>query len=38
MIPSTMKAVLLRAHGGCEQLEHRDDVPVPVPTTGEVLV
>mgnify|MGYP001379931024 CR=1 FL=1 len=31
MIPRTMKAVLLRNHGGYEQLDFRDDVPVPVP-------
>src|ERR1019366_10327720 len=33
-----MKAVLLKGHGGFEQLEFRDDVPVPVPGTGEVLI
>jgi NADPH:quinone reductase-like Zn-dependent oxidoreductase len=33
-----MKAVLLKGHGGYEQLEFRDDVPVPRPGTGEVLV
>jgi NADPH:quinone reductase-like Zn-dependent oxidoreductase len=38
MIPRTMKAVLLRNHGGYEQLDFRDDVPVPVPAQGEVLV
>jgi len=38
MIPGTMKAVLLRGHGGYEQLEYREDVPVPAPATGEVLV
>jgi NADPH:quinone reductase-like Zn-dependent oxidoreductase len=38
MLPGTMKAVLLRGHGGYEQLEYREDVPVPVPATGEVLV
>jgi NADPH:quinone reductase-like Zn-dependent oxidoreductase len=38
MIPRTMKAVLLRNHGGYEQLDFRDDVPVPVPAEGEVLV
>ena len=38
MIPRTMKAVLLKGHGGLEQLEYRDDVPVPTPAAGEVLV
>ena len=33
-----MKAVLLKGHGGFEQLEFRDDVPVPVPRVGEVLI
>jgi len=37
-IPRTMKAVLLKGHGGFEQLEYRDDVPVPLPKTGEVLI
>jgi hypothetical protein len=30
-IPSTMKAVLLKGHGGFDQLEFREDVPVPRP-------
>ena len=38
MIPRTMKAVLLKGHGGLEQLDYRDDVPVPTPAAGEVLV
>jgi NADPH:quinone reductase-like Zn-dependent oxidoreductase len=33
-----MRAVLLNGHGGFEQLEYRDDVPVPRPKPGEVLV
>src|SRR5436309_1810648 len=33
-----MKAVLLKGHGGFDQLEYRDDVPVPLPRTGEVLI
>ncbi len=37
-IPKTMHAVLLNGHGGFEQLEYRDDVPVPTPETGEVLI
>ena len=37
-IPGQMPAVLLRGHGGFEQLEYRDDIPVPVPAPGEVLL
>lgn len=33
-----MKAVLLTGHGGPEKLEYRDDVPVPEPAEGEVLI
>ena len=33
-----MKAVLLKGHGGFEQLEYRDDVPVAAPRAGEVLI
>lgn len=33
-----VKAVLLKGHGGFEQLEYRDDVPVPVLRAGEVLI
>jgi NADPH:quinone reductase-like Zn-dependent oxidoreductase len=33
-----MKAVLLKGHGGYDQLEYRDDVPIPVPRAGEVLI
>lgn len=38
VIPSTMRAVVLTAHGGPEVLELRDDVPVPRPGRGEVLL
>jgi NADPH:quinone reductase-like Zn-dependent oxidoreductase len=38
MIPRLMKAVLLKGHGGPEQLEYREDVPVPSPAAGEVLL
>jgi NADPH:quinone reductase-like Zn-dependent oxidoreductase len=38
MIPAVMRAVLLTRHGGPEVLELRDDVPVPSPRPGEVLV
>jgi NADPH:quinone reductase-like Zn-dependent oxidoreductase len=37
-IPGAMRAVLLRGHGGLEQLDYRDDVPVPVPAPDEVLI
>lgn len=37
-IPETMKAVLLNGHGGFEQLEYREDVPVPQLEEGAVLV
>jgi len=37
-IPRTMKAVLLKGQGGFDQLEYRDDVPVPRLRTGEVLI
>jgi NADPH:quinone reductase-like Zn-dependent oxidoreductase len=33
-----MRAVLLTGHGGFDRLEVRDDVPVPQPATGQVLV
>ena len=37
-VPSTMQAVLLTGHGGLDELEVHDDVPVPSPGPGEVLV
>ena len=37
-IPSTMSAVHLIGHGGPEALVFREDVPVPQPTAGEVLI
>jgi NADPH:quinone reductase-like Zn-dependent oxidoreductase len=33
-----MKAVLLTRHGGTDALEYREDVPDPVPATGEVRI
>ncbi len=36
--PRHMRAVLLRGHGGTEQLDYREDVPVPAPAPGEVLI
>ena len=37
-LPRLMSAVLLKGHGGFEQLEYRDDVQVPAPGAGDVLV
>jgi NADPH:quinone reductase-like Zn-dependent oxidoreductase len=37
-IPDRMKAVLLKGHGGFDQLEFREDVPVPQLEDGAVLV
>lgn len=37
-IPATMQAVLLKGHGGFEQLDCRRDVAVPVAGPGEVLI
>ncbi len=37
-IPATMAAVLLTGHGGIGMLAYREDVPVPVPGSGEVLI
>ncbi|MCC8933404.1 alcohol dehydrogenase family protein [Rhizobium sp. 'Codium 1'] len=36
--PEMMKAVLLTGHGGLDRLEFRDDIPVPEPAAGEVLI
>ena len=38
MIPSHMHAVQLLGHGGLEQLRYRENVPVPQPAPGEVLI
>lgn len=38
MTPRSMHGVLLRGHGGLEQLEYRDDLAVPTPGPGEVLI
>ncbi|WP_170467985.1 alcohol dehydrogenase family protein [Ruegeria arenilitoris] len=37
-IPTTMAGVHLTRHGGPEALEWRDDIPVPTPGPGQVLV
>ncbi len=34
----TMQAVVLTGHGGLDRLEHRDDLPIPDPAPGEVLL
>ncbi len=37
-IPSTMAGVHLIGHGGPEMLVYREDIPVPLPQPGEVLI
>jgi len=37
-VPETMAAVLLTGHGGLDKLVYRQDVPVPKPASGEVLI
>ncbi len=37
-IPEQMTAALLLGHGGFDRIAIRDDVPVPTPSAGEVLV
>jgi NADPH:quinone reductase-like Zn-dependent oxidoreductase len=37
-LPAVMRAVLLTGNGGYDCLDIRDDVPMPVPVAGEVLV
>ena len=37
-LPATMRAVLLTGNGGFDKLELRDDVQVPRPGAGEVLI
>jgi NADPH:quinone reductase-like Zn-dependent oxidoreductase len=37
-VPATMSGVQLAGHGGPEMLVWRDDIPVPRPGAGEVLV
>jgi NADPH:quinone reductase-like Zn-dependent oxidoreductase len=37
-LPQRMHGVLLTGFGGPEQLQYRDDLPVPVPRAGEVLI
>jgi len=37
-LPERMTAVYLTGHGGFDKLDYRDDVEVPVPDAGEVLI
>jgi len=37
-VPERMRAVVCTGHGGLEKLVFRDDVPVPKPVIGEVLI
>jgi len=37
-IARRMRAMLLTGHGGLDKLEYRDDVAVPDPAPGEVLI
>jgi NADPH:quinone reductase-like Zn-dependent oxidoreductase len=37
-IPEQMAAVLLTGHGGLDTLDYREDVPVPQPAGGDVLI
>lgn len=37
-LPSKMRAVVLNGHGGLDQLEFRDDVPVPTLDPDDVLI
>ena len=37
-IPTQMAAVLLTGHGGLDKLDYREDVPVPQPACGDVLI
>ncbi|MGF1474831.1 MAG: alcohol dehydrogenase family protein [Geminicoccaceae bacterium] len=37
-LPETMSGMVLTGHGGPEKLEWRDDLPVPRPDAGEVLI
>lgn len=37
-VPETMNAVCLTGHGGLDRLVYREDMPVPRPAAGEVLI
>jgi len=36
--PETMRGMVLTGHGGLDKLEWREDLPVPAPGAGEVLI
>jgi NADPH:quinone reductase-like Zn-dependent oxidoreductase len=36
--PTTMRGVLLTGHGGLDKLEYREDITVPAPGPGDVLI
>lgn len=38
MVPDTMAAMQLTGHGGIDALVYREDLPVPRPAAGEVLI
>jgi len=38
LLPERMHGVLLTGFGGPEQLQYREDLPVPLPRAGEVLI
>ncbi len=38
LLPDRMHGVLLTGFGGPEQLQYREDLPVPLPRAGEVLI
>ncbi len=38
LLPEFMHGVLLKGHGDVDQLEYRTDIPVPVPSRGQVLI
>lgn len=37
-LPTVMKGVVLTGHGGLDKLKWREDLPVPTPIAGEVLI
>ncbi|NCW63253.1 MAG: alcohol dehydrogenase, partial [Betaproteobacteria bacterium] len=37
-IPKTMSGVYLTGHGGLDKLVYLEDIPVPTPQAGEVLI
>ena len=37
-IPQFMRGVYLTGHGGLDKLVYKEDIPVPTPKFGEVLI